>query len=102
PNVLRVDAASGTITAVSEGTAVIVALAGTARTDITVSVLPATVAASAPVSRPPAAQPAESPSRPAAPTAEENRAKAETALREAATNMIEALKSKNVARATQL
>jgi hypothetical protein len=65
-------------------------------------------AAPAPVSAPVAAPvrqnppPVETPARPAAPTAEELRAKAETALQGAANAMAAALKAKNVTQANQL
>jgi hypothetical protein len=105
PNVLRVDGSTGAATAVSEGQATVFAIAGNARGEIPVTVQ----AAAAPVVAPPYGQqqPAAArgyaaaetpPSRPAA-SPDELRARAEAVLRNAATNMIAALNTRNAATA---
>jgi serine/threonine protein kinase/uncharacterized protein YjdB len=102
PSVLRVDASTGAASAIAEGQATVTASAGGARAEIpvTVQAAPAPVVAPAPVRQNP--PPAETPARPTAPTAEELRAKAETALQSAANAMAAALKAKNVSQANQL
>jgi hypothetical protein len=103
PSVLRVDANTGVVTAVAEGQATVTANAGGARSDIAVTVQAAPAPVSSPVN-PPARQnpPAETPARPAAPSAEELRAKAEQTLQGAVNAMAAAIKAKNLTQANQL
>jgi hypothetical protein len=103
PNVLRVDPNTGAATAIAEGQATVTASAGGARADIPVTVQAAPAPVSTPVT-PPVRQnpPVETPARPAAPSAEELRAKAEQTLTSAANAMAAALKAKSLTQANQL
>jgi serine/threonine protein kinase/uncharacterized protein YjdB len=105
PTVLRVDASTGMITALSEGQATVTAAAGTARAETQVLVQPAPAPVVTAPYTPPQQQvppvtrannpPADStPSRPTV-SANDVRARGEAALRSAANNMAAALSAKN-------
>ena len=102
PAVVRIDPITGAANAVSAGQAVVRAIGGGARADIFVSVLAAAPGAPGTTSAPTTAvAPAAEVAHPAAPpTADDARTKAADALRDAANNMVAALKAKDGALAT--
>jgi hypothetical protein len=107
PAVVRVDPTTGVAIALAEGQTTISATVGGTRTEIPVTVLSAAVSSAAPAQpRAPVVPPQPDPSvrdtRPAAPSAEEVRAKGTDALREAANGMLGALRARNVELVTQL